>query len=191
MFIDDMGLIPDPTLAIAAVVYRRGQSVNAVLESFARDLQAEGAMVRGLVQRRAEASRRCAGDIFLVDLEDGASFRISQALGCESESCPLDPAAVVEAGGVLRSALARGADLMIVNKFGKLEYRGGGLTHEMLSTAAAGIPVLTTLREDFLGRWTEVTGGAATLLRPEREEMENWWRWAKCPGRRLKAVENA
>lgn len=65
-------------------------------------------------------------------------------------------------------ALDQAVDLLIVNKFGKLEGQGGGLAHEMVAAAAAGIPVLTTIREDRLDRWADLMGDMAVILPPER-----------------------
>lgn len=187
-FTANASMVPDPLVAVAALSYRRGQGVNDLVAEFARALIGRGVAVRGLIQRRAGNDLRCVGDVFLVDLITGLDFRISQDLGCASESCRLDPAGVAEASGVLRRAMAERVDLLIVNKFGKLECKGGGLTHEMMSAAADGIPVLTTVREDHLDRWGELMGGAAVLLRPEWREIEGWWRWAQA-GRARAAAE--
>lgn len=170
-----MAFDPDPTVAVAAVRYPRGQDVNDMVASFARNLARDGVRVDGLVQWRAAADRRCAGDIFLADLGTGTDFRVSQDLGRESEGCRIDPAAIAEASGVLRRALDEAVDLLIVNKFGKLEGQGGGLAHEIVAAAAAGIPVLTTIREDRLDRWTDLMGDMAVILPPDPAAIEAWW----------------
>ncbi|WP_096700228.1 DUF2478 domain-containing protein [Magnetospirillum sp. 15-1] len=169
-------MVADPPIAVAAVCYPRGQGINDMVTAFARNLARSGVRVGGLVQRRAAADRRCAGDIFLADLGTGADFRVSQDLGRESEGCRIDPAAIAEASGVLRRAMAEAVDLLIVNKFGKLEGQGGGLAHEMVTAAAAGIPILTTIREDRLDRWNDLMGDTASILGPAPEEMAEWWR---------------
>jgi nucleoside-triphosphatase THEP1 len=188
-FIGDEIMARDPAIAVAAVSHLRGQGVNDLVAEFARTLMERGVRVRGLIQRRAPEQRGCAGDLFLVDLSTGQDFRISQNLGSESESCNVDSAAIAEASAVLRRAMAERIDLLIINKFGKLESEeGGGLTHEMVSAVAAGIPVLTTVREDRLDRWSELMGDFSVLLRPEWAEMEAWWRW--CQRRRQNMPED-
>jgi hypothetical protein len=169
-------LVPDPPVAVAAVCYPRGRGINDMVTAFARDLARNGVRVGGLAQRRAAADSRCADDIFLADMATGTDFRVSQDLGRESEGCRIDPAAIAEASGVLRRATAERVDLLLVNKFGKLEGLGGGLAHEMVAAAAAGIPILTTIREDRLDRWFELMGDLASILAPAPGEMEAWWR---------------
>ena len=48
-------------------------------------------------------------------------LRISQALGPSARGCRLDAAALEVAVGLVSTRLAEGADLLILNKFGKHE----------------------------------------------------------------------
>jgi hypothetical protein len=139
----------------------------ALLARFARQLQGEGQVVRGLIQRPSGRN--------LIDLSSGHPYPIMQNLGSGSKSCRVDPRGVAEASAVLREAVALGADLVVVNRFGKLEVHGGGLAAEMLTVMVAGIPLLTAVDESNLVRWLDFTGGAGTLLAPDMAALRLWW----------------
>lgn len=149
---------------IAAI--RQGPGAAALLASFAHELAGRGVAVRGLIQKPGGR---------LVDLASGQSFPILQNLGTGSKSCRVDPRGVAEASETLRAAIAEGADLVVVNRFGKLEAHGQGLAAEMLAVMAAGIPLLTLLDLANLARWLDFTGGLGTVLAPERRSVEQWW----------------
>lgn len=170
-----------PDIRLAAVVYGDGFNANQVLEEFARAVASDGRAVRGLVQRRAEEDRPCSGDVFLLDLGGRGDWCISQKLGNHSTCCAVDPGAVAEAGVVLRRALADGADLLVVNKFGKLEADGGGFVDEIATAIAEGVPVLTSVHEKHLVRWREFTGDLGVLLPADGRSLAHWWRAVGAP----------
>lgn len=153
------------TLPIAAI---GGDHASQVLEAFVGELAAQGVKVRGLIQRHHP-------DMHLVDVESGHTYAITQDLGSESESCRLDPSGIAEASVVLRRALAERAVLVVVNRFGKLEAAGGGLSAEMLALMAEGVPMLTCLGADQLDAWAEFTGGAGLVLPADPSAVRHWW----------------
>jgi nucleoside-triphosphatase THEP1 len=150
--------------AVAAI--RQGPKAASLLASFAHDLSGTGTVVRGLIQKPGGK---------LVDVASGRSYPILQNLGPGSKSCRVDPRGMAEASQTLRDAVTLGADLVVVNRFGKLEAHGQGLADEMLAVMVAGIPLLTVLNVEHLARWLDFTGGAGTLLMPERDSLDRWW----------------
>lgn len=145
------------------------------LEGFARIIQGQGYLTRGLVQRNAPIAEACACTMTLVDLHSNREYRISQDLGSGSTCCRVDTSAVAEAGSVLRQAMASETDLIVVNKFGKLEAQGLGLADEMLAIMAQGIPLLTSVEPPLLERWRDFTGGLAVELPPACGTLMRWW----------------
>lgn len=154
------------TLPIAAI---GGDGASHALEVFVGALSAQGVKVRGLIQRHHP-------DMHLVDVESGQTYAITQDLGTESESCRLDPSGIAEASVVLRRALAERAALVVVNRFGKLEAAGGGLSAEMLAVMAEGVPLLTCLGVDQGEAWQVFTGGAGVVLPAEIDAIHRWWK---------------
>lgn len=168
-----------PSGLCGAVIYGGGVNANAMLEYFARQQAARGYRVLGLIQRRAESHRPCAGDVILYDLSGDESFLISQRLGEGSSCCSVDPAGLAEAGIILRRALETPPDLLVVNKFGKLEAGGGGFMDEIAQAAGMGIPVLTSVHEHRLDHWQEFAGDLGAAIAPRPDAIARWWRRAQ------------
>lgn len=162
-------------LPVAAIVHTDDDSADGLLVDFARDLLERGWRVQGVVQTDAGCLDGCAPEMILTDLDDGNRFVISQYLGSGSDSCSVDPAGIAAASVALRRGLAERADLVIANRFGKLEMAGGGFTAEMLQLMASGVPFLTVVAHRFLDDWRHFTGNAATELPPQREAVEAWF----------------
>ncbi|CAA7620988.1 conserved hypothetical protein [Candidatus Terasakiella magnetica] len=153
----------------AAIVYGDGIDANGPLEMFAREMRRQGLRVRGLVQYRA-------GDIHLTDLDGGGDYRISQSLGNGAAGCSLDPGGMAEASMALRRALTEPSDLLVVNKFGKLEAHGRGFVPEMAEALSNGLPVITTVHERHLESWRDLMGATGSLLPPDFTSAFLWWR---------------
>lgn len=162
-------------LKVGVIVRPPEASAPDSMEAFARILQGQGFLVRGLIQRNSALPESCACTKTLVDLENGEVFRISQDLGAGSTCCSVDTQAVAEAASVLRRAMASETDLLVVNKFGKLESQGGGMIDEMLAAVSCGIPLLTSVETPLLGLWREITGGLAEELSPGCGALMRWW----------------
>jgi len=162
-------------VTIAAIVHSHGAVEDSeLLARFADDWLARGLVVRGLVDVLAGDNKGSACGAALRDLETGAHHVIFQDLGPGSSGCRIDPAGVATASVALRRAVETGADLVIANRFGKLEAGGGGLADDMLAVMAAGIPLLTLIGEPWLEHWRTFTGGAGELLAPRRADLDAW-----------------
>ena len=147
--------------AIGAIIYPPDQPPEAVMAAFATKLAARGFRLGGLLQETDFGADGCKCRMEVVELDSGRRFSISQALGGGSKACSLDPAALAEASGALRRAIAGRVDLLIVNKFSKAEKAGRGLAAEMLLAMAEGVPLLTAVPGVLVSEWTAFTGGAA------------------------------
>jgi nucleoside-triphosphatase THEP1 len=185
-----------PPLKIGVIVRPTDASAPDSMEGFARILQGQGYLVRGLIQRNSAPSGNCACTMTLVDLENGQQFRISQDLGTGSTCCRVDTQAVAEASSVLRRAVESETDLLIVNKFGKLESQGRGMVDEILTAVSRGIPLLTSVEAPLLERWREFTGGIAEELPPGCGALMRWWdnvrpRGVPRSSRMLRAAQDA
>ncbi len=133
---------------------------DRVLAALARRLLAEGVAVRGAVQENSgHCEQHC--DMDLRILPDGPLIRISQDLGAHSTGCRLDPAAL-EAAVMEVARRLPGAQLLILNKFGKHEAEGRGFRQMLADVAATGVPVLVGINPmnrqaffDFVGDLAE------------------------------------
>lgn len=161
--------------AIGAVVYGPDHPPEALLAGFAADLAARGFRIGGLTQDTATGEDGCKCRMEVTELDTGRRLSLSQPLGAGSSSCALDPAALAEASGALRRAVAAGVDLLFVNKFSKAEKSGRGLAAEMLDAMAAGVPLLTAIPGAVIADWVRFTGGRGQVLMPSRAALWRWW----------------
>ncbi|MEX5728145.1 nucleoside-triphosphatase THEP1 [Rhodovulum iodosum] len=142
----------------------------------AKELTAQGARVAGLVQidPRAPDSHPC--DMDLRVLPDGPEIRVSQSLGAGSRGCRLDTGALEMAAAAVGRSVAAGADLLIVNKFGKLESQGRGLCGAIAEAIGRDIPVIVGVNDLNLEAFLDFSDGLATALLPRRDVLMGWVR---------------
>jgi len=147
---------------------------DLILAGLATDLLARGLRVGGTVQINTVRADAGPCDMDVRVLPDGPVLRISQDLGPSARGCRLDPEALETAVGLVSARLGAGADLLIINRFGKHEAEGRGFRNVIAEAMALGVPVLVGLnglnREPF-ERFAE---GLATYLPPERDALATW-----------------
>lgn len=166
---------------ICAVSYGPDDDCDGLLTRFAHDLMRSGVKVAGLVQINAGSS--CAElDMELEALDTGRRISICQDLGSGSAStCRLDPQGLAEAAASLRNALDKPTDLVVVNKFGRMESEGGGLIGEIGAAVGAGLPLVIGLPSRFRDAWEAYSGDMAETVPCSREALEAWWARLRAP----------
>lgn len=167
--------MPTDTLPIAAIVYKPTDHIEPILIEAARALTERGVRLGGVLQHDIPTTTDDPCGMELEDLASGERIPLSQDLGSASEVCRLDPDALAHAAVAVRNALAGGAELVFINKFGAHEAAGSGLRDEMGLAVASGIPVVTAVGERFLDEWQRFTGDASTLLPPYASAIVAWW----------------
>lgn len=163
-----------PATPIAAIVYGPDDDMESLLARVARTLAAHGTRLGGVIQHTHAADNDSCG-MQLENLETGERFGLSLAAAPGATACRLDPDALARGAVAIRDAVARGVELLIVNKFGAQEAAGAGLRAEMGLAAAAGIPLLTAVAERFLADWQAFAGPDTQLLPPDPERVLAWW----------------
>lgn len=157
---------------LAAIVFDKADDPDAPLRALIAQLAAQGVKVAGLVQERADADGE---DVRVRDLDTGATLPIMQNLGVDSEGCRVDPAAIAEVSQMLGVARAGRPDLLIVNRFGRLESEGGGLIAEIGAAVANGEAVIVSVPLRYLDAWSAFAGGLDVQLPPDRAALARWW----------------
>ena len=163
-------------LPLGMVVYDDSLEADNLLAQCASDLAAFGYRLGGVVQSNVPRHGRRKCDMYLKDLMSGEEIKISFDRGNESRGCRLDPAAFAQVGIWCASALAEGADLLIINKFGKAEAKGRGLRPFIAEALIAGIPVVIGVSRLNLNDFVAFAGDSATCLAPERDVILVWCR---------------
>jgi len=130
----------DAQCDLAALVYERDQDPDEVLRDFSSDLNARGYRAVGLVQ----TGHHCldAPRLSAMLVHTGEELQLLQNLGTCATGCRLDVGQLMDAGAQIASAIDRGADLVIVNRFGRQECEGKGLSYLVDRALSADIPVV-------------------------------------------------
>jgi len=147
---------------------------DLLLLGLAADLSARGVRCAGTVQINSERADSGQCDMDVRVLPDGPVLRISQHLGLSARGCRLDPDALERAVGLVAARLSRGADILIVNKFGKHEAEGRGFRDVIAEAVALDIPVLVGLNALNRSAFEAFAGGLACRLPPERAALRDW-----------------
>ena len=159
---------------LAAILAAKDVTVDQLLASVAHRARQAGLRVAGFLQRRETGGEECCRDIEIEHIGTGVTQIISQALGSGSKGCRLDPAALADVAGALLAELDDGADILILNRFGKGETEGHGFRSIIETAYARRIPVLTVVRETYVEGWNDFAGDCGVLLAPESQAVLGW-----------------
>ncbi|MCQ0091378.1 DUF2478 domain-containing protein [Roseovarius sp. M141] len=159
---------------LAAVRFDHGD-IDAFLTEISETLNVSGLRIRGALQSRGAAGDEChCADMDLTTLQSGRTFRISQPLGNGSRGCRLHPGALAECASFIGAELHAGADLLILNRFGRGESEGRGF-RDLIGTAInLGVPVLTAVRPTYADAWTAFGADIACDLPMQRAAVLTW-----------------
>jgi hypothetical protein len=162
-----------PTMA--ALIFSDDQQPDPVLGEFAARLVDQGHRVLGLVQK-GHCEGPATRELFATLLHSGNDVPLFQDLGSCAMGCKLDVNQLLRAGASISDALAQnGGDVLIINRFGKLEKEGKGLLFLIEQALSASIPVLIAVPESHLDYWTEFSGGLGDRLTCDAAAVTRWW----------------
>ncbi len=147
---------------------------DLILASLAATLAARGLICGGTVQINTERADSGPCDMDVKVLPDGPVLRISQELGRAAAGCRLNPDALETSVALASARLDAGADIIMINKFGKHEAEGRGSREVIAKALAMDIPVLVGTNARNLPALELFTGGDATMLRPEPAALLAW-----------------
>ena len=147
---------------------------DAILYDVARAVQASGLRLAGTVQINSE--QPCDGpcDMDVLVLPEGPTIRISQSLGPGARGCRLNPDALEQAVAAAQTQLARGAEAVLINKFGKHEADGRGFRDVIAQALEHDVPVVVGLNRANQAAFDQFCGGEATELPPNRADILAW-----------------
>lgn len=164
-------------IPVLAAIRAAGKTpVDATLAEAAAVLRSWGVNVRGIVQEEVDGVDGAKSTTQLRDVADGTLMQISQDLGRNARGCRLDPGALAEATRRLETIVEGGADLLILNRFGRSELEGTGLRPIIENAILSGIPVLIAVRDEYIPAWDMFHEGMATWLPAETNAVLDWYR---------------
>jgi Protein of unknown function (DUF2478) len=162
----------DSLCDLAALVYDKQQDPDQILREFAADLNNRGYRAVGLVQ----LGHHCAdASLSAMLVHTGEKLPLFQDLGSCSAGCRLDVGQLLGAGQQIAGAIDEGADLLIVNRFGRQECEGKGLSYLVERALSADIPVVIAVPSHRFADWIKFADGMSVKLRCDREALDGWW----------------
>ncbi len=147
---------------------------DPLLAEVAEHLMQRGLRLCGTVQINTQriGSRHC--DMDLMVLPAGPAFRISQNRGEWARGCRLDAGSLEMAAAHVAGAVGNGADLMIINKFGKHEAEGRGFRSVIAAALDRDMPVLIGLNPLNREAFDRFSGGLARELETDMGKILAW-----------------
>jgi hypothetical protein len=88
--------------------------------------------------------------------------------------CRLDARRLAGAAERVTGAIAGGSDLVIINRFGRVEAGGGGLADLITCAFNASIPVLVAVPEHRFAALVKLADGMNVRLPCPREALDRW-----------------
>mgnify|MGYP005840079447 CR=1 FL=1 len=147
---------------------------DLLLAALADTLSTRGLRCCGTVQINSTDCDPARCDMDVRVLPEGPVIRISQDRGPMARGCRLDPEALERAVALTEARLAEGADLLVVNKFGRHEAEGRGFRNAIALALERGIPVLAGLNGLNREAFETFSGNTAEPVDPDAAELLAW-----------------
>ncbi len=150
-------------------------AIDDTLRTVASSLKRAGRRLAGVVQEPAGTvdGHPCDGD--LIDLFSGRHAPIHQALGSGSIGCRLDANALETMVAVVERGMAvQRPELLIVNRFGKIEATGRGFCPVIAQALDLAIPVIVGVNDLNRPAFDDFAEGIAVEL-PDRPSAVLEW----------------
>jgi nucleoside-triphosphatase THEP1 len=160
-----------------------GSDSNAAQAAIAASVavwRAAGAKVAGVLPEEHGLQGRSCGAGYLRDIASGERFAIYRDVPAEGSACHIDAEGVEAACSAILGYIAA-SDLVVLNKFGKLEATRQGLWRALEAAVAAGKPLLLALSAKHVEAFRALAPDAV-YLEPDQAMLDRWWRAARGQG---------
>ena len=147
--------------AILAIVYADGGAAGSFIANLGYRLRDAGVAVAGIVPYRSSTPRTGKCGVEVEELASRLVLQLSEDENPQPFGCRIDPEAISEAAALISSSLRKAPNVVIFNKFGKLEAEGGGLRETIAEAIQLGIPVIAGVPRRHVGTFRQLTEGLA------------------------------
>jgi hypothetical protein len=168
-----------PTQTVAVVRGASNADIQAIFRALV-DLWKGQLRLAGVVAEDHGLPDRFCQAGYLRSLATGTRFSIFDDLGPGATVCHLDGVGAAVASTAVQRDIEAGCDLVILNKFGKLEAAGVGLTGAFRTAIAAG-PLLTSVSPAHDGAWRQFANREFAVLPADPAAIDVWRRCVQMP----------
>jgi nucleoside-triphosphatase THEP1 len=162
------------TSPILAIVYSDGLAADRLISELGYRLRDAGVKVAGIVQHNEFNPSREKCDMDVEELASGELLRVSEDRGKDARGCRLNHSALTQAAALLSQALQNDPEIIVVNKFGKLEAEGKGVRGALAEAVELGIPVLVGVPYRNIEQWRLFAGGLAEECELGSPRLQEW-----------------
>lgn len=169
----DMNNASEPP-PILAIVYSDGLAADRFISDLGYRIRDAGVAVAGIVQHNKFIRDRTKCDMAVEELASETVLQLSEDRGKEARGCRLDRGALAEAAALLSASLENGPDLVILNKFGKLEAEGRGLRDTLADAVQLGVPIVVGVPYRNIEQWRAFAEGLAEECAIGSPRLHEW-----------------
>jgi hypothetical protein len=180
----------------ASLLYAPNDAKLEVLAGFAAARAAEGVVVDGVLIETTWLDPRTKGGLVARRLAgrgapgretpETAALTRPYTEGIVVGRWQLLPEGVAAMADMVQAAIAPPTELLLVDKFGPLEGRGGGLAPVLAEALARPIPLVVAVRAEFDPAWRAFVAAHAPArldrlsgFATDAARLEAWWREAR------------
>lgn len=163
-----------PQQALVAIVYANEAYPQSTFERIVDDCRRRGLRMAGVLQHPVCSDTAGHCDVALEELTTGMRTDLFEDRGLGASGCRLDVAALAEVNGQVARSLDDHPELLILNKFGKVEAEGRGLLDLVAIAADRGIPVVIGVPIRNLEAWRNFAGGMSVEFSSDPSEVTDW-----------------
>ena len=163
-----------PRQVVVAVVYANEAYPQSTFESLVEECRRRRLRVAGVLQHPvcSDVAGHC--DVALEELTTGLRTDLFEDRGRGAGGCRLSVAALAEVNAQVARSLEAGPELLILNKFGKVEAEGRGLLDLVAAAIERDIPVVIGVPLRNLEAWRKFAGGMAVEFSSDPSELLDW-----------------
>jgi len=165
----------DAQCDFAAVVYGLRDNPDRLLLDFTEDLRRSGVRTAGLVQLNNWTDQSDDREVRTVVLSSGEVVPLAHDPTSGATGCGLDCGQLAGIAKLIETAIHEGADLVVINRFGKLEAKGKGLIELIQQAVEADLPMLIAVPEHRFEGWIKYSAGMSVRLPCRRAALDRWW----------------
>ncbi len=157
---------------LAALVYDPEQDPDTVLRRFALRLSFQGYRPVGLVQLGHHAHDDPHLEAVIIPSNERVElFQRDQSFGRSR----IDMQTFARVGARIASEFDIGADVLIVNRFGRQEQQGRGLSALIDRAGSADVPVVVAVPTHRFLDWIRFADGMSVKLSCDDRSLQIWW----------------
>ena len=159
---------------VVAFVYPTEEFPREIFSTLAKRCRELGLSISGVLQSPLLEGRDHRCDVILEDLASGHRTELFENRGPGARGCRLDTAALADIAARIEGSLEYAPNLLILNKYGKVECEGGGFRDLVANAIDREIVVVIGVPQRNLELWREFAGDLSVEISGDGAALQEW-----------------